>query len=119
MAKTRNDLVNRALAKLGVAIPGNAPQPEDVETIDSCIDTTIERLRLENVYSFASSSEFDDAVFDQLALCVAVTAGPEYGQPAGQAAWDSAKQPLWLAWRINRGTGKLLEVDPMLRGGGW
>lgn len=118
MTKTRTDLGNEALAKLGVFTPGNAPAAEDREYIDLCIDSTVARINAENVYSIISTDEFDDAIFAQLALCVAVTAGAAFGQPAGDDAWKAATAPLWRLARINRGTGKLLDTDASLRATG-
>jgi hypothetical protein len=66
-AKTRRDLVDRALEILGVLAAGQAPAPEDVARVDGYVDTTVADLIARDIYYVDDVDEVDPAIFDDLA----------------------------------------------------
>jgi hypothetical protein len=81
MAKTRANLATRALQKLLVVGSGQLADSEDVETADGAIDAVLADLAGRNVYSVADETDIEVSAFEWLALILADTIAPDFGQP--------------------------------------
>jgi hypothetical protein len=80
MAKTRDNLADRALQKLRVVGAGQPVDSEDHETADGVIDAVLADLEARDVYSVADLEDIDIAAFEWLALVLADTLAPDFGQ---------------------------------------
>lgn len=79
--KTRQDLIAATLELLNVLASGQAPEPEDVLTIDGLIDGKIAELNARDIYWCANTQQFEDQYVDPLATLLADMAAPSFGQP--------------------------------------
>ena len=77
--KTRRDLCDRALDNLGVLDAGQSAEVEDLASVDSFVETTIDDLRERDVFYFPDTEEFDSSVFEDLAVCLASNARHKFG----------------------------------------
>lgn len=80
MSKTRNQLANRALAKL-LADNHGSPAAEDTETVDAVIDAMSETLSSQHIYTIPDLEEIDEDAFEWLAEYLAYLVSPDFGQP--------------------------------------
>lgn len=80
MTKTRAELISATLKLLNAIAAGQTPEPEDVTEIDGIIDGKLDELSARNVVALASYQEFDDEYIDPLAIIMANTASPAFGQ---------------------------------------
>src|SRR5690348_425547 len=92
VTKTRRDLIDQVLANLQVLALGQAPSDEDVQKVDSIIDSVVEKLGALDVYYVDDAGvpgplngAIAAAVFLPLAHCVAKEAGPSFGLGADPA----------------------------------
>lgn len=79
MAKTRAELILKALNVLGVPGVGNTPGPEDVDAMDDLIDPALAELAADDIYSVADTDHIDDEAFLALADVVASVAASDFG----------------------------------------
>lgn len=82
MAKTRAELVIRAMKILGVLGAGQTPYVEDSQPIDDLIDPMIASLSVRKVIHLTNRQSFEDAIFLPLSRCLAAAAAPDTGLPA-------------------------------------
>lgn len=80
MAKTRQDLVNRALKNLGVLPDGQVAEAQDYNSVDALIDTTIEDLIARDVTFVDDVNAIEEKVFMPLGLILAWNCAAEFGQ---------------------------------------
>jgi hypothetical protein len=80
--KNRRELVDQALAFLGVLVPGNAPSDEDVSTVDGYVDAVVDGLESREIISIDDSDAVEPRYFLELATCLAAAASPEFGGAA-------------------------------------
>ena len=95
MTKTRNDLIIATLELLvsdGGA--GQAPAPEDVQAIENIIDGKLAELNRREIYWNGDPDYFDDEYIDPLAVILANTAAPKFGQPRNPASQATAENVL-------------------------
>lgn len=78
--KTREDLITATLQLLNAIAAGQAPEAEDVETIDGLIDGKVAELNRRDIIFFTDTEEFDDEFVDPLATILADMAAPTFGQ---------------------------------------
>lgn len=81
MSKTRADLVAATLLLLNALASGQAPEPEDAETIDGLIDGKIAELNAQDIYFSTDTENYEDQYIDPLATLLADMAAPSFGQP--------------------------------------
>jgi hypothetical protein len=81
MAKTRIDLANRALVKLGVFGSGQSPDAEDTETVDGVFESMSETLSAQSVYDIVDEDDIELAAFEWLADYLAYLVAPDFGKP--------------------------------------
>lgn len=79
--RTRQDLIAETLFLLNAIAAGQSPEPEDVDRIDAIIDGKLEELSIKEIAFFPDKEEFDDFYIDPLAIILANTAAPSFGQP--------------------------------------
>jgi hypothetical protein len=82
MAKTKMELVERALGILQVKQAGQPISAEDAETVKAMVDPLVAYLAFTQVIYIPNSDEIDDAMFEQLAARLALDAAPDFGLPA-------------------------------------
>lgn len=85
-SRSRRDLIDRALAELGVIAAGQTPSAEDVSAVDQLVDAVCDELSTrEIVYIDApgevgpSGGEIDPGVFLAVASWLANVAAPDFG----------------------------------------
>lgn len=79
--KTREDLIKRTLELLNAIAAGQTPEAEDVQTIDELMDGKLEELSIREIAFFPDKDQFDEFYIDPLAIILANTAAPGFGQP--------------------------------------
>lgn len=79
--KTRQDLIVATLKLLNAIAAGQSPEAEDVEEIDAIIDGKLEALSIRDIAYFPDKDRFEDYHIDPLAIILANTAAPAFGQP--------------------------------------
>lgn len=88
--KTREDLVLRALQKLGAdGGAGQNPAAEDMTLVDEQVDSVIARLSNEAIYT-ADPDVVPVEAFEQLAVCLADAVSADFGQAGSQRAPDAS-----------------------------
>ena len=109
--KTREDLITATLLLLNVLAAGQAPEAEDVETIDGLIDGKIAELNRRDIIFFTDTQKFDDENVDPLATLLADEAAPSFGQPRNP---DSRADAIYRLYAMRPSTyvpGSTLQVD--------
>jgi len=71
MTKTREDLIARALKKLGAVGAGQSPAPEDTQEVDGSIEPILSDLAQRNVYVWGDPDQVEDEAFEHLAEILA------------------------------------------------
>jgi hypothetical protein len=87
MAKTRGDLVNRALNILGAVGSGQTASPEDVALVDALVDPVLEELARRGVTYVGNggvegdmtTGDFSPSEFIPLAITLAKAAVSDFG----------------------------------------
>lgn len=82
MPKTREDLVNEAVANLGVALNDQPVPPEDYATVNDIVIPVFAQLALENnvdVVAYVEGDDIPDAVFLPMSWILAAAAGNKMG----------------------------------------
>jgi hypothetical protein len=78
MPRTRADLVNRVLQKLGVWEVGQEPSPERYALVNSELPSTLATLSRSGLYTVNSIEKIPDEVFSPLAALVAFDLKSEF-----------------------------------------
>ncbi|MBR2118501.1 MAG: hypothetical protein IJ935_07485 [Afipia sp.] len=89
MSKTRRELIDEVLDRLGILVPGQAASSANVNKVDGIIDPTIAKLNGLEIFYISdagsvgpSDGDIDDAVFLPLADYIANEAAPKFNLPA-------------------------------------
>lgn len=119
---TRADLVREVLQDLSALdAVTSEPPAEDKATVEARIPTALAELaEAAEAYipvPLADDDEVEDAVFEPLAAYMVEVLAPKFGRPRDVIALDAAERRLRRIFhkRRNRGTGRMLSVDPALR----
>lgn len=80
MAKTRADLINRALRNLGALPDGQVAEVQDYNSVDALVDPTIEDLIARDVTYVEDVDAIEEKVFMPLGLILAWNCAAEFGQ---------------------------------------
>lgn len=95
MTKTRVQLVERALRKLGALPAGQSAAPEDALVVDDEIDGLMADLAERNIYVWGDPDQIEEAAFvhlaDILANSVARTFGVQQDEVVRRAAESRLK----------------------------
>jgi len=101
MAKTRSDLIHRALQNLGVLPSGMTPNVQEYNSIDALVDPMIEDLIARDIYYVEDADAIEDKVFLALGNVLAGRAAAEFGLQNDPA----------IAARAERGEEDLNQID--------
>lgn len=89
MSKTRSELIDEVLDRLGVLVPGQAASSANVNKVDSVIDPSIATLSGLEIYYISDAGEagpsggaIEDSVFIALADYIADKAASKFNLPA-------------------------------------
>lgn len=78
MARTRAELVNRVLKRLGIVGAGQTAFADQYATIDEELDSVLANLRTRGVIDI-DPDDIDDAAFQPLALTIACELAGDFG----------------------------------------
>lgn len=109
--KTRQDLITRTLGLLNAIAAGQTPEAEDVQTIDDLIDGKLDELSIRDVAYFPDKDEFEDQFIDPLAIILANTAAPDFGQPRNPDSVFTAEATLQAFKPSTFVPGSTVQVD--------
>jgi hypothetical protein len=84
--RTRSDLVNQALANLGVLAAGQTPETEDFDSVDGHVDGVIASLSAREIVTVDDDEAIPGEWFAPLAILLANDAAMEFGLPGVPAA---------------------------------
>lgn len=79
MAKTRTDLIHRALKNLGVLPQGSDPSDDVYDSVDEHVDPMLASLAQLDVVNIKNAEEIDDEYFLPLGHILADTVKAEFG----------------------------------------
>ena len=91
---TRQELIEATLELLNVIAAGQSPSAEDVVKVDKTINGKLSELNRRNIYWSAETDEFDEEVIDPLAIILANTNAPAFGQPRNPESVRQAEDTL-------------------------
>lgn len=94
MAKTRAELIDEVAGLLNILGPGETLSAEDQDVIDGKIDPEVARLSAREIVYIADVESIEDEYFDDLAILVAETAGPKFGQGRNPVVRNDAENRL-------------------------
>jgi hypothetical protein len=84
--KTRDQLIQRALKNLAIIEPGEAPSPEDYETVNDLVDPLLAQLATDQIIYIQDPEQIDLNVYMPLARLLANVAGPDFGSAINEGA---------------------------------
>lgn len=96
MTKTREQLVERALRKLGALPAGQSAAPEDANLVDDEIEPLMADLAQRSIYAWGDPDQIDDAAFIHLADILANSVSRVFGVPQDENARRAAENRLKL-----------------------
>jgi hypothetical protein len=71
VSKTRTQLINRALQRLGVIGENRPPFPNETAVVDDGVEPLIGELQQREIIFVGDPDNIDDAVYESLAVCLA------------------------------------------------
>jgi len=108
--KTRADLIASTLKLLNAIAAGQTPEPEDVAEVDAILDGKLDELNDREIIYLSDYDEIDDKFIDPLAIILANTVAPAFGQPRNPDSVATAERTLH-AMKANSYVGQALQVD--------
>src|ERR1044071_7428246 len=84
MSKTRDQLIERALNKLGAIGAGQSPSAEDAALLAASVDPVMSDLASRGIYSWGDPDNLDDDAFEHLAEVLAVAVARDFGKEADE-----------------------------------
>lgn len=110
MAKTRANLVDRALEKLLVVGAGQTPDSEDQEKVDGVVDAVLGQLEDDEIFTVSDQSDIQLSAFEWIAEILAMAVASDFGQPTDMARREYAEKRLMRISSTNP-TKEPLAVD--------
>jgi hypothetical protein len=110
MAKSRTNLVNRALEKLLVVGAGQTADSEDVEKVDAIVTSVLEALSADQIYTVADEDDIEESAFEWIAEVLAVASASDFGQAPDFARREYAEKRL-VRLTASRPSKEPLAVD--------
>lgn len=98
--RTRSELVNQALANLGVLDAGQTPEIEDANTVDDHVDTVLAELSAKDIVSIPDDDAIPVALFNVLADLLALDCGPDFHKPSDPRAKLIAENTIRVMVRV-------------------
>jgi hypothetical protein len=108
--RTRAELVNQALANLGVTDPNEIASAEDYKAVNDHFDTAMAQLSGEDIFTLADEDDIPLELFGPLADYLAEDSASDFGRAANQQAVQLAKARIRTITR-NRPTYQTLASD--------
>lgn len=108
MAKTSDELILRALTKVGVVSQGQTPTNDDRELVADQINPLLEQLARMDVVYIPDPDNIDESVFLPLALRLALQIGSDFGLPE-----MTLEQELSANFRIRIAKGQSTIMAPL------
>lgn len=88
---TTDDLVDRALVRLGEVGFGQTAEPEARARARQMVDGILDELDADRIYDFATSSQIPGAAFDPLVSIVAARLAPDFGASSDEVTLLAAQ----------------------------
>lgn len=85
--KSKQELIARALAKLGVPGAGQTASAEDTALVDAVVEPTMSDLATRDIWVWGNPDEYDEDAFEHLAGILANAVAEDFGK-----AFDPGKQ---------------------------
>jgi hypothetical protein len=85
MPMTRAQLVNRALANLGVLPAGQTANQEEYDQVDTLVLPVVDSLAARDIYYVADATAIPEEAFVQLGHCLAWACAAEFGAASDPA----------------------------------
>lgn len=79
MTRTREQLVARALNRLGVVGSGQAPQAEDAKVVNDAVEPVLADLATRDIWQWGDPDALDDDAFEHLAKLLANAVARNFG----------------------------------------
>lgn len=114
MAKTRTQVVNRALQVLGVLPQGQSPSAEDYNSVDELVDGVVEGLQERDIYFLQDVDVTPEVAFIPLGNILAWAAAPVFDQHDDASLAAQAQKAELDLQKIDsqRPKYQILEVQP-------
>lgn len=100
MARTRVELVHKALAVMGIIKTGQTPSAEDAEGVDAYVDDLIDYMAADEIAYVSDPDSIPNEWFVPIAILLADAASDEFGTIINQDRVELMKRTLR---RLNRG----------------
>lgn len=84
--KSREQLVNRALRKLGVLAAGQAAEAEDYSAVDDTVESVMSDLASRNIWQWGDPDQIDEDAFEHLADLLANSNAKDFGAQPDETA---------------------------------
>lgn len=113
MAKSRDELIERALKNLGALPAGQTANGEEYDSVQDLVTPTLESLSERDIYYVEDENAIEDKAFLALGHCLAWAAAPEFGlqSDAGMMALNEMAELHLKAIGSEPPTYKILEVN--------
>lgn len=92
--KTRAELVERALQRLGEVGAGEAPSAEDSALCDGMFEPVMENLQARGIFAVGDENELPAAVFEWLSVCLADAVAIDFGKSPDMAQRKAAEREI-------------------------
>ena len=91
--KTRDELVNRALGRLGIVGAGQTASDEDYDVVDGLVDFVVFDLAARKVYAIADEDAIPSEAVEYVAALLAQAAASDFLKPVNPQIieWAEAK----------------------------
>lgn len=104
--KSREDLVNRALRKLGALPAGQSAEPEDYQAVNGTVESVLSDLASRDIWQWGDPDQIDEDAFEHLAGLLAQANAMDFG-----VAEDEQKKQL-LESRLRQLSLTFLSGEP-------
>ena len=107
--KSRAQLVNEALAKLGVIAAGQSAEADDFDVVDGKIESLVDQLSMDDICE-VNPEEIEAALFEAVASLLANISGQPFGVPYNDAVKTTFERQL-IRLTAERPTRETLVAD--------
>jgi hypothetical protein len=113
MPKTREELVERALANIGALPAGQTRNTEEYDQVDALVTPVLDSLSARDIYYVSDVAAIADEAFIALGHCLAWACAPEFGMhnDAAMATLSQQAEGQLKVMQSERPTYKTLEFQ--------
>lgn len=122
MPYTRAQLIDAVLSEMLVLPAGETASAEDAAKVEERFESTFSSLRARAICDVVDGGDspsvggnIEDELYDQLIVILAQICGPTFGKLRSEGVIEQAERKLELITRGNRGSGRLLRTERVLR----